>query len=95
MASYSFFFLPRFEAVPALPIFSTPFLVLVAWQPFEFRLFDKVSNTSRAPFNNQPIEGELTSFLVTGSFCIVVPINVVDLVQRRMGIHSVCSLLSF
>ena len=81
--AHGFFFfllLPRFGAVPAVAIiFSTPFPFLRSWQPFVPRLFDTVSNTSGAPFINQPIgEGELSSFLVTGSLCIVVPIEVVD-----------------
>jgi len=65
---FFFLLLPRFGAVPAVAIiFSTPFHGFVAWQPFVPRLFDTVSNTSASPFNNQPIEVELTSFLVTGS----------------------------
>ena len=70
--------------------FQLLFMVLVAWQPFVPRLFDTVSNTSASPFNNQPIEVELTSFLVTGSlfWCGW-------LVNKRIGIHSVCSLFSF
>ena len=44
---------------------------LVAWQPFVPRLFDTVSNTSGAPFNNQPIEGELSPFLLSQALFVL------------------------